>query len=397
MTGASRPLPGELRLALVCAYIVAMGPISLSLIMPTMPALVQAFATSPEAAKATVVIYLAGYALAQLVCGPLSDAFGRRPVAFAFFGLYTAGSVAALMAPSIDWLLAGRCLQGIGAAAGIALSRAMVRDVVTGQRAAKVMNLIGIILAVGPAVSPAIGGAILSAFGWQAVFGVMVAYGIASLAIMGLAVPETNRALDRASSRPGRVARNYLTLIRDRTFMRPAVVLGCVLGGYYSLSVILPFAMIERVGVTPTQFGFLMILQTGSYFSGALLTSQLLRRFPARRLIDAGIVVGSAAALAWLVMLSVLPPSVLTVMGPIVGWAVGVALVTPGATTLALADYPHLAGSASALTGFLQIGFGLGGAFAGTLLGDPILAIRILLPAFAVTAALVHLGLRPRS
>src|SRR5690606_12134000 len=164
------PLMSEMRTAVIGAFIVALGPVSLALYTPAMPALVSAFDTTPAAVNLTLTVYFFGFAFAQLVCGPLSDAYGRRPVAIGFFSVYLTGSLVAAWSPSIGWLLVGRALQGVGVAAGVAISRAMVRDQFTGQTSARILNLIGRMLAVGPAVSPTLGGLTASAFGWHALF-----------------------------------------------------------------------------------------------------------------------------------------------------------------------------------------------------------------------------------
>jgi len=169
--------------------------------------------------KLTLTVYFGGFAFAQLVCGPLSDAYGRRPIALGFFSVYLLGSVIAAVSPAIEWLMVGRMLQGIGVAAGIAISRAIVRDQFIGQRSARIMNLIGLMLAIGPAISPALGGVILSTVGWHAIFLVMVAYGIVVVLVLGFGVRETNRTPDPTRAHPGQITRSYMTLLRDPGFM----------------------------------------------------------------------------------------------------------------------------------------------------------------------------------
>src|SRR3954447_19990448 len=210
----------ETRTAVVGALIVALGSVSMSLYTPAMPALVEAFHTTPATVKLTLTVYFGGFAFAQLVCGPLSDAYGRRPVALGFFSVYLLGSVIAAISPAIEWLVVGRLLQGIGVAAGVAISRAIVRDQFTGQSSARIMNLIGLMLAVGPAVSPTIGGVLLSTLGWHSIFLVMVVYGIVALLVMGLWCVETNAAPDPAQAYPGQILRNYAMLLWDGGFMR---------------------------------------------------------------------------------------------------------------------------------------------------------------------------------
>src|SRR6185312_10235138 len=155
----------ERRATIIGAMLVALGAISMSLYTPAMPTLVTAFGTSIATIKLSLTLYFAGFACAQLVAGPLSDAFGRRPVALGFLAIYVVASLVAMAAPDVGWLLGGRLFQGIGASAGIAISRAIVRDRFGGQQSSRIMNAIGISMAVGPALSPTVGGLILASLG----------------------------------------------------------------------------------------------------------------------------------------------------------------------------------------------------------------------------------------
>jgi len=187
------------RTAFLGALIVALGPISLALYTPAMPTLVEAFATDPSTVKLTITLYFLGFAFAQIVCGPLSDAYGRKPIALGFFSIYLAGSLLAVFAPTITWLLVARALQGIGAAAGVATSRAVIRDQFTGQASARIMNLIGLIFAIGPAISPSLGALLLRTLGWHAIFASMVLYGLVVVAVTIFAVSETNPNINPAA------------------------------------------------------------------------------------------------------------------------------------------------------------------------------------------------------
>lgn len=385
----------ELRTMAVGAMLVALGSLSMALYTPALPTLVLAFDTTASLVKLSLSVYFCGFAAAQLVCGPLSDAFGRRPVALCFFSIYLAGSLVAVAAPTMEWLIAGRALQGVGVAAGVAISRAMVRDQFTGQSAARIMNLIGLMLAVGPAVAPTIGGILLTMLGWHSIFVAMTACGLAVLLVLAFGTTETNAAPDRAFARPGRVLGGYGMLLVDRAFLRPGLVLGLVLGGHYTLAALLPFVMIEGVGLTPTQYGLATVAQTGSYMAGAAVAHRLLRRFDALSLVPVGLCFVAASGLL-LAALWVLAPSFATVMGPVAVWAFGMAMILPGTTVGALALYPMMAGTAAALTGFLQVGGGvLGTAVAALLFGDPLTALATVLPGMALAAVLVHLVMRP--
>src|SRR5690606_5473863 len=137
--------------------------------------------------KLSLTVYFGAFALAQLVCGPLSDSWGRRRVTMWFMGLYMAGSLVASFGPDIFWLLAGRVLQGIGVSVGVALSRAMVRDQFSGGEAIRILTLINLILTVAPAIAPTLGSALLVVGSWHVLFVVMALYGLAIIGLMGLA------------------------------------------------------------------------------------------------------------------------------------------------------------------------------------------------------------------
>lgn len=390
------PIMSELRVALIGALMVMLGPISLAMYTPAMPTLVSAFDTTPATVKLTLTVFFLGFAFSQLACGPLSDAFGRRPVALAFFGIYMAGALVATWAPTMGWLILGRALQGVGCAAGIAISRAIVRDQYTGQTSAHIMNLIGTMLAIGPAVSPTLGGVILGAAGWHMIFVAMAVYGAALLVLLAFFVPETNAARDSSLASPVGIAKSYARLLSDRTFMRASVALGGGLGAIYTLTALLPFVLIQQVGLTPTQFGLAMLAQTGSFMCGTLIAGRLLKRMGAAEMVPIGLVLVLAGAAGLGIGLRLWPPSTLTVMAPIGLWACGIAMLLPGCTTAALAGFPTIAGAASALMGFMQIGGGFLGTALAVLFPSPLTALTTLLPLMALVAAAGHVLLGPR-
>ncbi len=399
--GAARtsggPPMSELRVAIIGALVVVLGPISLAMYTPAMPTLVAAFDTSSALVKLTLTVFFLGFAFSQLVCGPLSDAYGRRPVAIGFFAIYLAGSAVAVVAPTISWLLVGRALQGVGCAAGIAISRAIVRDQYTGAASARIMNLIGTMLAIGPALAPSLGGLLLGLAGWHSIFIAMAVYGVLLVLLLAFLVPETNRFPDRTLARPERMITAYGQLLRHSTFVRAGLVMGFGVGGLYTLATILPFVLIQTVGLTAPQFALAMLLQTGCFMLGSVVTGRLLGRLGAARLVSIGVAILIVAAGATALSTHLFAPSVASVMLPVGLWAFGAACLLPGCTTAALADFPHMAGAAAALTGFLQIGGGFVGSSVSVLFPSPLVALTILVPAMGVCAAAVHLGLRPRA
>ncbi|WP_246206322.1 multidrug effflux MFS transporter [Propylenella binzhouense] len=386
----------ERMVALVGALLVGLGPVSMALYTPAMPTLVEAFGTTISAVKLTLTVYFAGFTAAQLVCGPLSDGFGRRPVVIGFSALYLAASAMAALAPGIELLMVARLLQGVGAAAGIAISRAIVRDLFTGQDSARVMNLIGIVLSVAPSLSPTIGGITLELFGWHAIFLLMVVYGFAILLIFLTVVPETLAPHDSAAIRFGPLFGSYGTLIRDVRFLRPSIILGCTNGALYTLATILPFILIDVVGLTPAVFGVGMLFQSFSFTIGALIVRRLLAKVGARKLVPVGLTLVGLGGLLMAVLTRVVEPSFLVVMGPVGLYAFGISFTMPVLMTDSLAPFGRIAGAASALTGFFQMGIGLLGSAVVALVGNPVAALGTVIPTMAVIAIATQIVLGRR-
>ena len=385
---APAPLMSERRVSLICALIVMIGPISLSLFTPAMPELVVAFGSTESVVKLTLSLYFGGFAMAQLVCGPLSDGFGRKPVTFAFMLVYLLSSVLAMYAPSIEVLIAARFLQGIGAAVGTTVSRALVRDLFTSERSARIMNLISLLMGVAPAFAPTLGGVMMGLFGWQSIFLFMAMSAVVIVATVYFAMVETvSRDLSRI--RPRALGRAYATLLTDRYFMLSSLVLAGSLGAFYTQATVLPFILMTRVGLTATEFGVTMLMQSGGFLAGAMLVRQLMGRFGAFRIVPAGfagILIGSVALPVLLVLY---PPSVLTVMGPIVFYAFGTAFITPAMSTASVAPFPHMAGAASSLAGFFQMGGGLVGSLVAAGIGEPVLALTVI-PCMGLIATVAY-------
>ncbi|WP_144294594.1 multidrug effflux MFS transporter [Rhodoligotrophos appendicifer] len=379
------------RTATIGAVLVAMGSVSMALYTPAMPALVKFFATDPATIKLTLTAYFFGFAFAQLISGPMSDALGRRPTALGFFVFYMLGSLICVVAPSVTWLLVGRILQGIGAAAGVALSRAIVRDQFTGQASAKIMNTIGLMLALGPALSPTIGGVMLLAFGWHSIFVLMLIYGIGLILLVIFGLPETLAERDPAHLRPLRILRNYLTLLSDRRFLAPSLIVGLTLGGLYTLAGILPFVLVDKVGLTEIEFGLGMLMQSASFLTGAGLTGQILKHREARTMVPVGLGFVLLGAIAMAIVLRLVEPTFLTVMIPVGIWAFGIAFLLPSTTTDALAHFPTMAGAASAMMGFLQIGGGFAGTAIASLFNDPLEALATIMPIMGFGALAIYL------
>ena len=386
------------RTAVIGGLMVTTGPLSLTLYGPALPSIVIDLGTSDAGGKLTMTAYFAAFAISQLICGPLADRYGRRSVGIWFFAVYVIGSLVGALAPTLEVLLLGRLLQGFGVSAGVALSRAMVRDQFTGMDAIRILTLVNLILTVTPAVAPTLGSLVLAVGSWHLMFVAMAGFGLVVIALLLGAARETLPDTARIPLSPGVIAGNYLALLRSPGFLLPAVLLGLAFGGFYGFSALLPFVLIDHIGLTPFQYALVMLIQTGSFIAGNVIAERLTRRIDAAGLIRVGLCCLLVSALGFAVLPRLFPTSVLAVMGPVGFWMLALATIGPSATANAMARFGHIAGAAGALTGFFQ----MGGGFIASLLAiglfpDAQVAVTTLMPiiaALALGTALLHLRMQ---
>ncbi|MCZ7888206.1 MULTISPECIES: multidrug effflux MFS transporter [Agrobacterium] len=381
------------RTAMLGALLTALAPISMAIYTPAMPELTRVFSTTESAVKLSLSLYFAGFAMAQLLAGPASDAFGRRKASLVFLSIFLGGGLLAIFAPTIEVLLFARLVQGIGASVGMTVARAVVRDQFTGSEASSIMNLIGIMLAVGPAMGPTIGGLSLAAFGWQSVFFLMASLGAIAIFTVVVFLRETTIP-DKNLIRPRRLLSAYGTLLTEPRFLLAALVLGGSIGALYAQATMLTFILIDKVGMTPTAFGIGMLMQTGAYFFGSIALRYIAPRLGDRRSVVLGLCFSGIGGLLILLSVFLIPPSFLSIMGPVAVATVGIALLTPSMVTAALAPFPHIAGSASAMMGFIQMGSGFAGGAAASIIGSPLTGFGIIIPVMEFTAIASYIGFR---
>lgn len=383
----------ERRTTFLGALLTTLGPISMAIYTPAMPELVRAFGTTDAAIKLSLSMFFAGFALAQLLVGPLADALGRKRATLIFLTIYLAGSLLATLAPSVEFILAARLVQGIGASVGVVVGRAIVRDLYTGPDAARILNTIGIFLAVGPAMGPTLGGLTLAAFGWHAVFLLMVAFGLMAMGFTVFLLRETI-VPDLGRLRPAQLLTNYLEVAGHPRFLAASLVLSGTIGALYAQSTMLPFVLINEVGLTPTQFGMGMLMQSGAYLTGSLTLKIVSRRLSGFWAARIGITLCGTGALIMALSVALVPPFFLSIMGPVAICTFGLAFLSPHVVTTSMAPFPHIAGSASALTGFLQMSAGFAGGVAAAAIGNPLTAFGIIIPAMELSAVAGFLWLR---
>lgn len=391
MRDAPRGRMSERRTSILGALLATLGPISMSIYTPAMPQLVSAFSSTEALIKLTLTVYFAGFSVAQLVSGPFSDAFGRRNATLLFVGINAIGGLICVLAPDVTWLLAGRLVQGIGASVGITVARAVVRDQFTGAEASRIMNLIGIMLAIGPAMAPAIGGLLLAGFGWHAIFMLLIAFSLTIILSVLVFMRETGRP-DPSLARPHRVALSYREVLGDVRFLAATGVLGGAIGSLYAQATMLPFILIDQVGLSPTAFGLGMLMQSGFYFLGSVCLRLTAVRLGGERSVQVGLVMLASGGALIALSTHLLTPTYLSVMAPVAFSSFGIAFLTPHMTTAALQSFPHIAGSASAMLGFIQMASGFLGGLAAAFVGVPLMAFGTIVPLMCFGAVVSYLA-----
>ncbi|MBA1148017.1 multidrug effflux MFS transporter [Ectothiorhodospiraceae bacterium WFHF3C12] len=339
----------------VIASLVALGPLATDMYLPALPAMGQALGAGAGEMQLTLSVYMAGFAVAQLVCGPLSDRYGRKPVMLGGLGLFAAASIGCALAETVETILLMRLLQALGGATGPVLGRAAVRDIHEPARAAVIMSYVAMIMAVAPALAPTFGGVLLSTFGWPALFVFLAGYAVLAGAVLALALPEPLSPHLRQSVRVSALLRSYRIVLSDSGFRVYSLTNALVFGGVFAFLSGASFVLIDSMGVSAAHFGYYFAFIVVGYVSGSFAASRLSQRLGVDRLVLLGAAasaVGGAvmAALAWSQVYAVA-----AVIVPQMVYMFGVGLVLPQAMAGALAPFPERAGTASALFGFLQM------------------------------------------
>jgi DHA1 family bicyclomycin/chloramphenicol resistance-like MFS transporter len=343
------------RLVVVLGALSAFGPLSVDLYLPGLPKLTADFHAAASAGQLTLTACVVGLALGQLGFGPLSDRLGRRPPLVAGLVVYAAASLACALAPSI-WVLVGlRLVQGLAGAAGIVVARSIVRDLVAGPAAAQLFSILMVVVGVVPIVAPIAGGQLLQVMSWRGLYAILAAVAAAILVSAFAWVPETLPRERRARRGEGI---GFGELWHDRLFVAYAVVLGLSFASMFTYIAGSSFVLQDLYGVSAQLYGGVFGLNAAGLIVCSELNRKLVRRVGPRRLLGAGVAAQAAAGavllavvLAGVGLAGILP--CLFVVVSMLGF------VVPNATALAMTDYPHAAGRASALLGAGQ--FLLGG------------------------------------
>ncbi|MBI1731714.1 MAG: multidrug effflux MFS transporter [Gammaproteobacteria bacterium] len=348
--------PGEQHTATVVLFgagIFALLPISTDLYLPALPAIRAAFADPGALAQLTLSAFIVGFGAGHLIMGPLSDRYGRRPLLLAGLTIYVLASIGCALAPSIEALVASRLVQGIGCCSGSVLSRAIIRDLYDPQRGAHVFALITVTFTVVPMFAPLFGGWLTASFGWRANFIGLIAFSGLVLAATWMLLGETNVHRDPAATDPARLARNYRLIVCNPVFLGYTLCCMFSYAGLFTYLSLSPFVLIDGFGVPAQRYGLWFMLGVAGHACGALACNRLVRRIPIGRLVVISSSVTGAGAFLMLALAGQGIAHPAAVMGPMVLYLFGHGITSPLCMTSAVGPFPKLAGTASALFGFI--------------------------------------------
>lgn len=372
-----------------------LGQLGVNLVLPSLDAIVADVGLGAGSAGLILSAVLLGLAAGQLVAGPLSDRRGRRPVLLAGLAIFSLAAAVAAVATDGALLLAARFLQGFGAGAGLALSRAVARDRYAGPEFMRVMSLLTVVLAVVPGMSPLLGGLVSARFGWRAAMAIGAAAGFVVLAAAALRLAESHHRRDAGVGFPG-VLRAYLRVFGMRIFLCYTIASSCAIAGAWAIFAGAERMFVDGFGLPPASFGLITLALTSAYMAGGLLASRFARRAGAGTLVRRGLVLMVVAAVGLAATATAGFAVPWPVLSAVLVFQVGLGFLLPSTVGLALISVEGDAGTASAVLGALQMVISATTAAAVGAISAPITLVVPAVVAFGVLATAVSLLLARR-
>ena len=370
----------------VLAALAATGTLATNILLPSLPQMAASLKVSTASVTSAITIFLAVFAIGQLVVGPVSDRYGRRWPVLIGFAVFLAGSLWCGLSTDLPSLLIGRVIQATGACATSVLSRAIARDMFSGAALARAMALTMIAMAAAPGFSPLLGGALDHFFGWRSEFAFIGLFAALAAMAFGMVFGETHHST-RIPLDPLAIAKTYFGLSTDRRFLVPAATVSLIMGGLFAMFSAAPRVLIEGLGFTPIQLGLFFAGTVMVVFAAGILATRLAPRFGLNRSIRGGLAAAAAGSIAML-LVSSFHATFLPFLAAMCLFLLGMGIVNPLGTAQALSPFGEKAGAASALVGFWQMmGAAIGVFLAATVSHEAMLALGLVLTVASLLAA----------
>ena len=342
------------RLAFQLAALSAVGPFCIDAYLPSMPEIAGTFGVSLAAVQQTLTAYMLPFAVMTLWHGAISDAFGRRRVILLLMALFAGASLGCALAPSFAFLMIFRVLQGLTAGAGMVIGRAIIRDVIEGPEAQKMMALVSVIFAIAPAVAPVIGGWLHHWFGWRAVFVFMTLFASSVGGWCWTSLPETLSVERRQSFHPAYLARAYWSVWTSLPFVCICVATAAGFGGLFVYIVSAPVFLMRHLHVSETGFLWLFGPFTLGMVCGATLSGRFAGKMHPIRTVVLGCSIMAVACGCNILLNALVPPGLPWSVLPLFVYSLGMSLSLPSLTILGLDLFPKQRGLAASCQSFIQ-------------------------------------------
>ena len=382
-------------LVLLLGAMTAFAPMSIDMYLPSVPALVADLKASPAAAQATLSVFLFGMAIGQLIYGPASDRYGRRPPVAIGVVIFIAASALCAVAPTMNILLAGRFAQALGGCAAIVVARAVVADRFDAEDSARIFSSLALVVGVAPILAPVFGGMLLAVTSWRGIFVVLAVFGVLIGLLTAVCLRESRSEVTKLQAMAESPLHAYRVLLGNRAFSGYAVASALSLGSAFAYVSSAPALLIERFNISPDRFGYFFGAIAFSVIASNQLNHILLRHFSSKQILKYSTGVSIAAA-AWLVAATVFGHTLWTIYPPLLLTMAPVGLIQSNASALALALDHTRAGSASAVLGATGFAFGAASAaFIGAFgAGAAVEMALVMLACSLGSAAALHLFTR---
>jgi MFS transporter, DHA1 family, multidrug resistance protein len=385
-----------LRPALVLGLVSAIGPFAIDMYLPAMPSIGATLGTDAAGMQATLTSYFIAFGLAQLIYGPWSDQAGRKPPLYAGLGLFAVGTVICVFAPSVGWLMFGRFVQGLGGASLGVVPRAIVRDMMTGSEATRMMAAIMLVFSISPMLAPLAGSALLTITGWRGIFVALLVAAAMSFTLLATLQPETLKPENRRPLNARFLLRGTGELFRDKPYLLLTFIGAFGFSSFMIFLAAASYVYTQSFGLGPMQFSLAFAANAIFFFATSQTASWAGRRFGTRKvLIFAGALFFLSDGVLFLLALSGHATLLPTVIGLGLGNA-GLGLIIPTTMVMALDSQGEKAGLASSLGGTLQMltGAALAGAVGPFLDGTPTPMLAGIAIAATISFALILVAMR---
>jgi len=342
------------RAAIVLGLLSVIGPFAIDMYLPTLPSIAKSLSADTAAVQASIMSFMLATAFFSLVYGPVSDMIGRKPPLYFGIALYVVGAVGCAVAQNIEWLVAFRFVQGVGACASFSLPRAIVRDNYTGVEATQLFSLLMLVFSISPILAPSFGSLVVQFADWRGIFWVMSAAGVLALVLAVFGLKETRPKEARVESSVGAALAGYWTLIRDGRFLGLSLIGGFGMSSFMAFIGSSSFVYQDHYGLSPTLYSIAFSVNAVGFFGASQLTGTMVKRFGLNRVVRYS-VWGFTAAMVLLLAIFLAGIDSLVVLATLMFIAFAfLGLVLPTTGVLAMEENGKFAGTASALMGTLQ-------------------------------------------